>query len=91
MIHTARELAELTVPKLADFASVDLLDSVLRGDEPAVGPVDAEVELRRVAHHSRTAGVPEASVDLGAVDVHPPFSPCGPRPGHRPRGPRRDR
>ncbi|MFJ5268710.1 SpoIIE family protein phosphatase [Streptomyces sp. NPDC088358] len=75
VIHTARELAELTVPKLADFASVDLLDSVLRGDEPAVGPVDAEVELRRVAHHSGTPGVPEAAIDLGAADVYPSYSP----------------
>ena len=73
--QTARELAELVVPRLADFASVDLLDSVLQGDEPAVGPVDADVELRRVAHHSLTAGVPEAAIGLGAADVYPPYSP----------------
>ncbi|WP_369029914.1 ATP-binding SpoIIE family protein phosphatase [Streptomyces adonidis] len=72
---TARELAELVVPRLADFASVDLLDSVLQGDEPTVGPVDADVELRRVAHHSLTAGVPEAAIGLGAADVYPPYSP----------------
>ncbi|WP_326720111.1 SpoIIE family protein phosphatase [Streptomyces sp. NBC_00243] len=74
VIHTARELAELVVPRLTDFASVDLLDSVLQGEEPVVGPVGGDVELRRVAHHSRTAGVPEAAIDLGAADVYPPSS-----------------
>jgi serine phosphatase RsbU (regulator of sigma subunit)/anti-sigma regulatory factor (Ser/Thr protein kinase) len=75
VIHTARELAELAVPRLADFASVDLLDSVLQGEEPAAGPVAGDLLLRRVAHHSRTAGVPEAAIDLGAADAYPPASP----------------
>ncbi|MEU8978082.1 SpoIIE family protein phosphatase [Streptomyces sp. NPDC058467] len=75
VIHTAQELAELVVPRLADFVSVDLLDSVLQGEEPTVGPVDTDLELRRVAHHSRTSGVPEAAIALGAADVYPPASP----------------
>ncbi|GAA3799222.1 SpoIIE family protein phosphatase [Streptomyces phyllanthi] len=75
VVHTAQQLAELVVPRLADFASVDLLDSVLEGEEPGVGAVDAAVELRRVAHHSLTPGVPEAAIDLGAADVYPPSSP----------------
>ncbi len=56
VIRTAQQLAELVVPRLADFASVDLLDSVLEGEEPTPGAVDTEVELRRVAHHSPTPG-----------------------------------
>ncbi|MER7688087.1 SpoIIE family protein phosphatase [Streptomyces sp. NPDC097610] len=75
VIHTARELAQLAVPGLADFVSVDLLDSVVEGEEPTGGPVEADVELRRVAHHSRTAGVQEAAIDLGAADVYPSSSP----------------
>ncbi|MPY57018.1 SpoIIE family protein phosphatase [Streptomyces spongiae] len=75
VVHTAQQLAELVVPRLSDFASVDLLDSVLEGEEPAVGAVDAVVELRRVAHHSLNPGVPEAAIDLGAADVYPPSSP----------------
>jgi PAS domain S-box-containing protein len=75
VIHTARELADLVVPRLADFVSVDLLDSVLKGEEPAVGAMGADLELRRVAHSSRSAGVPEAAIDLGAADVYPPASP----------------
>ncbi|MFF7929849.1 SpoIIE family protein phosphatase [Streptomyces sp. NPDC007940] len=75
--RTAQELADLAVPRLADFVSVDLLDSVLRGDEPVPGPVDAAVVLRRVAHQSAGEGedVPEAAIDLGGVDTYPPFSP----------------
>ncbi|WP_405883341.1 SpoIIE family protein phosphatase [Streptomyces sp. NBC_01136] len=75
VIHTARELAQVAVPELADFVSVDLLDSVVQGEEPAVGPVDADAELHRVAHHSRTTEVPEAPIDLGSADVYPSFSP----------------
>ncbi|WP_051827645.1 ATP-binding SpoIIE family protein phosphatase [Streptomyces bicolor] len=76
--RTAQELADLAVPRLADFASVDLLDSVMRGEEPVPGPVDAAVVLRRVAHQSVTGGratVPEAAVDLDGIDTYPPFSP----------------
>ncbi|MFI7408763.1 SpoIIE family protein phosphatase [Streptomyces sp. NPDC049627] len=75
--RTAQELADLAVPRLADFASVDLLDSVMRGEEPVPGPVDSAVVLRRVAHQSSSEdrGVPEAAVDLGGIDTYPPFSP----------------
>ncbi|MFJ3305903.1 SpoIIE family protein phosphatase [Streptomyces sp. NPDC086549] len=45
--RTAEELAEVAVPRFADFTSVDLPDSVLRGDEP--GPLGADAPLRRVA------------------------------------------
>ncbi|MGK5543773.1 SpoIIE family protein phosphatase [Streptomyces sp. URMC 127] len=33
--RTARELAEMAVPRLADFVTIDLCEEVLRGDEPA--------------------------------------------------------
>ncbi|MGI5197135.1 SpoIIE family protein phosphatase [Streptomyces sp. CA-288835] len=73
--RTAQELADLVVPRLADFISVDLLDSVTRGDEPVAGPVDADVELRRIAHASGSQDSPEAAVDLGEADTYPPYSP----------------
>ncbi|WP_232840727.1 SpoIIE family protein phosphatase/ATP-binding protein [Streptomyces sp. Go-475] len=45
--RTAQELAEVAVPRFADAATVDLLDPVLRGEEPdGPGP-----EMRRVAVH----------------------------------------
>ncbi|MBW8820484.1 MAG: SpoIIE family protein phosphatase, partial [Streptomyces sp.] len=45
--RTAEELAEVAVPRFADFASVDLPDPVLHGEEP--GPLGADTPLRRVA------------------------------------------
>ncbi|ELS50745.1 SpoIIE family protein phosphatase [Streptomyces viridochromogenes] len=44
--RTARELAEVAVPALADALSVDLLEPVARGEEPAP---DATGPLRRTA------------------------------------------
>ncbi|MEU9783925.1 SpoIIE family protein phosphatase [Streptomyces phaeochromogenes] len=75
VVRTAQELTELVVPRLADFVSVDLLVSVLQGEEPTAEPIDAAVVLRRVAHLSAVEGVPEAAVALGAVDTYPAYSP----------------
>lgn len=47
--RTAQELAAVAVKDFADVASVDLLDAVLRGDEPPEPPVDADVPMRRAA------------------------------------------
>ncbi|MEU6331234.1 SpoIIE family protein phosphatase [Streptomyces sp. NPDC047049] len=44
--RTAEELAEVAVPRFADVATVELLEPVLRGDEPAAG---AGTDLRRMA------------------------------------------
>jgi HAMP domain-containing protein len=52
--QTARELVGVAVPRFADFASVDLAEAVLRGDEPEPG---GATPLRRVAR----AGVREDS------------------------------
>ncbi|WP_257234468.1 SpoIIE family protein phosphatase [Streptomyces sp. JV178] len=45
--RTAEELTEVAVPRFADFAAVDLPDSVLLGDEPE--PLGEGMALRRVA------------------------------------------
>ncbi|MGW7287399.1 SpoIIE family protein phosphatase [Streptomyces sp. NPDC054847] len=43
--RTAEELAEVTVPRFADFVTVDLAESVLVGEEPPTG----STEMRRTA------------------------------------------
>ncbi|MFI1482514.1 SpoIIE family protein phosphatase [Streptomyces sp. NPDC020747] len=73
--RTARELAQVVVPNLADFVTVDLFDSVLEGDEPTPYEAGEPVLLRRAAALSAVEGVPELAVELGAVDTYPPFSP----------------
>ncbi|MFF8970081.1 SpoIIE family protein phosphatase [Streptomyces sp. NPDC014995] len=72
--RTAQELAEVCVPTLADFVSVDLLDPHEHGGE-TTGPLTAPVHLRRAAHHSVNPGAPEAVVKPGQVDVYPDASP----------------
>ncbi|MFF9511761.1 SpoIIE family protein phosphatase [Streptomyces sp. NPDC014724] len=47
VVGTAEELAQVAVPRLADFVTVDLADPVLRGDEPA----HTNTDLRRAAVH----------------------------------------
>ena len=70
--RTAQELADVAVPGLADFVTVDLLESVLEGGEPTPGPLhetDA-VPLRRAAHQSANEGVPEAVIQIGQVSSY---------------------
>ena len=73
--RTAEELARLVVPRFADFASIDLLEPVLRGEEPENGPPQSPVVLCRMAHLSTVPGTPEAVVGVGSATTHPPFSP----------------
>ncbi|MFI5677277.1 SpoIIE family protein phosphatase [Streptomyces cellulosae] len=83
--RTAQELADVAVPELADFISVDLLTSL---DEESAGPVVAAGEqypeartqgpalaLRRAAHQSVLPGIPEAVIAPGEVDEYPGNSP----------------
>ncbi|HUN36886.1 MAG TPA: SpoIIE family protein phosphatase [Trebonia sp.] len=72
---TADELAGLVVPRLADLAVVDLLDSVLSGDEPASGPLIGTVKLRRTAHQSVLGDPPDEVIRIGDVETHPEASP----------------
>ncbi|MFJ5533816.1 SpoIIE family protein phosphatase [Streptomyces sp. NPDC093261] len=51
--RTAEELAELAVPRFADFVTVDLFDAVLDGEEPEVG-----ADLRRTASAGIREGAP---------------------------------
>ena len=73
--RTAQELADLVVPRFADFASVDLLEAVMRGDEPADAGPDDEVVLRRLAHAAGRLGAPGAVLGPGATDTYPSYSP----------------
>ncbi len=74
LMRTAQELADTAVPRLCDWVTVDLLDTVLRGDEP--GPFTRTVALRRMANRSVLTGEPEAVRQPGEVDYYPPQSPA---------------
>ncbi|MFH8683065.1 SpoIIE family protein phosphatase [Streptomyces lydicus] len=72
---TAQELADMAVPALADFVAVDLLDSVLRGEEPVPGPVDSTPTMRRSGQQSVNEGCPEAGLAVGEAVQRSPSSP----------------
>ncbi|MGW1893215.1 SpoIIE family protein phosphatase [Streptomyces sp. NPDC002004] len=73
--HTAQELADVAVPRLADYANVDVLAHLTEGDEPPPGSVSGEVSMLRLAHQSVLEGCPESLVGPGGTVVYPEFSP----------------
>ncbi|BBC34864.1 hypothetical protein SGFS_061580 [Streptomyces graminofaciens] len=81
--RTAQELVDVAVPALADFVTVDLLESVLRGAEPLslagagawASTGEGSVVLRRTAQQSVNPGVPEAVVEVGGVAAYRAGSP----------------
>ncbi|MFG2616101.1 SpoIIE family protein phosphatase [Streptomyces sp. NPDC048507] len=48
VVRTAEELSEVAVPRFADFVTVELLEPVLRGDEPTPAP-GMHTSMRRAA------------------------------------------
>ncbi|WP_327426460.1 SpoIIE family protein phosphatase [Streptomyces sp. NBC_01236] len=72
--HTAQEMADVAVGRLADFISIDLLDSLFRGVEPRPS-VEGSVALRRAAQRSVLPGIPESVIQPGDVDYYPESSP----------------
>jgi len=74
--HTAQELADVAVPGFADFVTVDLVESVLRGEEPVPGPVGTLPVFRRSGLRSISEGTPESVVQRGeqvTFDKYAPF------------------
>ncbi|KAF3463445.1 SpoIIE family protein phosphatase [Streptomyces sp. Tu 3180] len=65
MWRTAEELAEIAVPRFADLVVVDLVESVLAGEEPPPGRLHSDVALRRVAVW---AGEDSLDTPIGRVD-----------------------
>ncbi|WP_030172501.1 SpoIIE family protein phosphatase [Streptomyces sp. NRRL S-813] len=74
---TAQELADVCVPALADFVSVDLVDPPEDGGELPIGPLTVPAALRRVAHRSVRPGDPDPVVPAGQCEVYPAASPQG--------------
>ncbi|GGY56629.1 histidine kinase [Streptomyces omiyaensis] len=72
VVRTAEELAEVAVPRFADFATVELLEPVLRGEEP---PQDATLaEMRRTAMSGVRAEQPLQPVGE-VIRFHVPSTP----------------
>ncbi|MGP4021835.1 SpoIIE family protein phosphatase [Actinomadura sp. 3N407] len=48
-LQAARKLAEVLVPRLADFAAIELLERVVADSAPPVDEIDETTQMRRVA------------------------------------------
>ncbi|WP_327399361.1 SpoIIE family protein phosphatase [Streptomyces sp. NBC_01288] len=72
--RTAQELADVCVPALADFVSIDLLDPQEHGGEPPTA-ITTPIRLRRAAHQSVQQGSPEAVAKPGQLNLYPEQSP----------------
>lgn len=58
---TCQELVDTTVPRFADIAVVEVVDAVVRGEDPPLSPLPRDVPLRRAAFgSSEGAGQPQA-------------------------------
>ncbi|MGI5507780.1 PP2C family protein-serine/threonine phosphatase [Streptomyces sp. CA-106131] len=70
--RTAQELADLAIGRFADLVTVDLLDSVLHGNDT---PVEGPVTLRRVAQRSVVEGDPASTIRPQQLHIPPEGSP----------------
>ncbi|WP_037672622.1 SpoIIE family protein phosphatase [Streptomyces griseus] len=75
IMRTAQDLADVVVPGFADFVTVDLLESVLRGAEPAPVAAHDPVPLRRAGRQSSSSGVPESVLGVGGAVTYAAGSP----------------
>ncbi|WP_165969846.1 SpoIIE family protein phosphatase [Nonomuraea terrae] len=76
--QTAQELAEFAVPALADYAAVDLVESMLPEEVPLerLGGMDLNVPVfRRAGAASISPGLPESPWERGEAVFVPPDSP----------------
>ncbi|WP_244217297.1 SpoIIE family protein phosphatase [Streptomyces carpinensis] len=82
-LDTARGLAEVSVPVLADSIAVDVVQAVLAGEDVEPGPVRPGAVLRRAASRSRNDQAPGTGTDQDG-DL-PPVSTAGALAGLAPR------
>ncbi|MFF0067081.1 SpoIIE family protein phosphatase [Streptomyces sp. NPDC005279] len=73
--HTAQELADVAVPRLADFAAVDLLDAPQHGGEPPPVPSAGPITMGRAAVRSVLEDSPAPPPAPGEKTLYPPLSP----------------
>ncbi|MFH0180301.1 SpoIIE family protein phosphatase [Streptomyces cacaoi] len=75
--RTAEELAEVCTDHFADFVIVDLLNSVLAGEEEPSLPGGGPLLFRRTAQRSVLEGCPESVVPVGNRHTYDEDSPPG--------------
>ncbi|HEX4657923.1 MAG TPA: SpoIIE family protein phosphatase [Streptosporangiaceae bacterium] len=76
VMAACQDLADALVPDFADIAVVEVVDSVIRGEDPPLAPLGREVPLRRAAFSS--SGEPPVQAhpvgDLRALPFPSPYA-----------------
>ncbi|MET7860319.1 SpoIIE family protein phosphatase [Streptomyces sp. NPDC005318] len=73
VVTTCQEAADVLVPAYADIAAVEVVDEVVRGEDPPIGPLDRDVPLRRAAYRSCIAEPVEQLGDVRTAPYGTPF------------------
>ncbi|MGV9943569.1 SpoIIE family protein phosphatase [Streptomyces sp. NPDC003401] len=73
--RTAQELADVIVPQLADYASVDLLEFIHRGEEPPDSLPRGPITMRRTARQAGTHTLLDTMLELGSKVEYPMSAP----------------
>ncbi|MGW6359673.1 SpoIIE family protein phosphatase [Streptomyces sp. NPDC055092] len=76
VLHTAAELADVVVPRLADSVAVDLLEPVLTGEEVPSKPGEAGWDLRRAASRSIRSHTHPGAYAVGDVSNYADAAPA---------------
>ncbi|MEU1422953.1 SpoIIE family protein phosphatase [Kitasatospora sp. NPDC005751] len=83
LAQTAKELAEVATPRLADTVVVEVLDDLVRGEREVRAPADGSAVLRRMAFHSAHGSTLEPIDRTGGVQRFAPGSPYAWSLAHR--------
>ncbi|MEV7993930.1 SpoIIE family protein phosphatase [Streptomyces sp. NPDC086077] len=62
VMHVCQELVEAVVPAFADVADVEVIEDVIRGEDPPPAPVQPDLPLRRAAFRGDIGSHPTAVV-----------------------------
>ncbi|MFF1906506.1 SpoIIE family protein phosphatase [Kitasatospora sp. NPDC058218] len=74
-VVTCQELVDVLVPDFADVAVVEVVDAVVRGEDPPFAPLPTDVPLRRLAFRSSAGGHPPQAHPVGDVRAIPAPTP----------------
>ncbi|MFF1838172.1 SpoIIE family protein phosphatase [Streptomyces sp. NPDC058231] len=73
VVTTCQEVADALVPRYADILAVEVVDEVVRGEDPPISPLSQDVPLRRAAFRSCVAEPVHPVGDVRDVPFETPF------------------
>ncbi|MFF0285094.1 SpoIIE family protein phosphatase [Streptomyces sp. NPDC005262] len=73
VVTTCHEAADVLVPGYADVLVVEVVDEVVRGEDPPISPLSRDVPLRRAAFRSRVAEPVHPEGDVRTAPYGTPF------------------